>query len=160
GQILEVHLGWAAKGLGIKIGEMLKAQQKIAEVRKFVERIYNEKGKEEDISKLTDEEIVALASNLKEDVPFATPVIDSATESEINAMLELADLPQSGQLTLYDGRTGEAFDRPVTVGYMHVLKLHHLVDDKMNARSTGPYSLVTQQPLGGKAQFGGQRFGE
>jgi DNA-directed RNA polymerase subunit beta len=160
GQILEVHLGWAAKGLGIKIGELLKAQQKLGELRKFVERIYNEKGKEEDISKLTDEEILALAHNLKEGVPFATPVFDGASEAEINAMLELAGLPVSGQLTLHDGRTGEAFDRPVTVGYMHVLKLHHLVDDKMHARSTGPYSLVTQQPLGGKAQFGGQRFGE
>jgi DNA-directed RNA polymerase subunit beta len=160
GQILEVHLGWAAKGLGIKIGELLKAQAKLAELRKFVERIYNASGKEEDVSKLTDEEMVQLAHNLKEGVPFATPVFDGASESEINAMLELAGLPQSGQLTLYDGRTGEAFDRPVTVGHMHVLKLHHLVDDKMHARSTGPYSLVTQQPLGGKAQFGGQRFGE
>ena len=160
GQILEVHLGWAAKGLGIKIAEMLKTQQKIADVRKFIERIYSAKGKEEDISKLTDEEIVQLANNLKDGVPFATPVFDGASEAEINAMLELAGLPVSGQLTLHDGRTGEAFDRPVTVGYMHVLKLHHLVDDKMHARSTGPYSLVTQQPLGGKAQFGGQRFGE
>jgi DNA-directed RNA polymerase subunit beta len=160
GQILEVHLGWAAKGLGIKIGEMLKTQQKIADVRKFIERIYDGKGKEEDLSRLTDEEIVQLANNLRDGVPFATPVFDGASEAEINAMLELAGLPVSGQLTLYDGRTGEAFDRPVTVGYMHVLKLHHLVDDKMHARSTGPYSLVTQQPLGGKAQFGGQRFGE
>src|SRR5690349_2339844 len=160
GQILEVHLGWAAKGLGIKIGELLKAQQKLAELRKFIERIYNSSGKEENVSKLSDEEILQLAQNLQEGVPFATPVFDGASESEINAMLELAGLPQSGQLTLYDGRTGEAFDRPVTVGHMHVLKLHHLVDDKMHARSTGPYSLVTQQPLGGKAQFGGQRFGE
>ena len=160
GQILEVHLGWAAKGLGIKIGELLKAQVKLAELRKFVERIYNDKGKEEELAKLSDEEVMQLAINLKEGVPFATPVFDGASESEINAMLELAGLPVSGQLTLHDGRTGEAFDRPVTVGYMHVLKLHHLVDDKMHARSTGPYSLVTQQPLGGKAQFGGQRFGE
>jgi DNA-directed RNA polymerase subunit beta len=160
GQILEVHLGWAAKGLGIKIGELLKAQQKLAELRKFIERIYSSSGKEENVAKLTDEEILQLAQNLKDGVPFATPVFDGASESEINAMLELAGLPQSGQLTLYDGRTGEAFDRPVTVGHMHVLKLHHLVDDKMHARSTGPYSLVTQQPLGGKAQFGGQRFGE
>jgi DNA-directed RNA polymerase subunit beta len=160
GQILEVHLGWAAKGLGIKIAEMLKTQQKVADVRKFIERIYSAKGKEEDISRLTDEEIVQLATNLRDGVPFATPVFDGASEAEINAMLELAGLPVSGQLTLHDGRTGEAFDRPVTVGYMHVLKLHHLVDDKMHARSTGPYSLVTQQPLGGKAQFGGQRFGE
>jgi DNA-directed RNA polymerase subunit beta len=160
GQILEVHLGWAAKGLGIKIGELLKAQAKLAELRKFIERIYNASGKEENISKLTDEEIMQLAFNLKEGVPFATPVFDGASEAEITAMLELAGLPVSGQLTLHDGRTGEAFDRQVTVGYMHVLKLHHLVDDKMHARSTGPYSLVTQQPLGGKAQFGGQRFGE
>ncbi len=160
GQILEVHLGWAAKGLGIRIGEMLKTQTKLAELRKFIERIYNAKGKEEELSKFTDEEIVQLATNLKDGVPFATPVFDGASEAEINAMLELAGLPVSGQLTLHDGRTGEAFDRPVTVGYMHVLKLHHLVDDKMHARSTGPYSLVTQQPLGGKAQFGGQRFGE
>ena len=160
GQILEVHLGWAAKGLGIKIGELLKAQAKMAELRKFIERIYNASGKEEEISKLNDAEIMQLASNLKEGVPFATPVFDGASEAEITAMLELAGLPVSGQLTLHDGRTGEAFDRQVTVGYMHVLKLHHLVDDKMHARSTGPYSLVTQQPLGGKAQFGGQRFGE
>ncbi|MEW6687453.1 MAG: DNA-directed RNA polymerase subunit beta [Pseudomonadota bacterium] len=160
GQILEVHLGWAAKGLGLKIGELLKAQAKAAELRKLVERIYNASGREEEISKLGDEEVMQLAANLREGVPFATPVFDGAAESEINTMLELAGLPVSGQLTLHDGRSGEAFDRPVTVGYMHVLKLHHLVDDKMHARSTGPYSLVTQQPLGGKAQFGGQRFGE
>ena len=160
GQILEVHLGWAAKGLGIKIGELLKAQAKLAELRKFIERIYNASGKEEDITKLSDSEILQLAGNLQAGVPFATPVFDGASEAEITAMLELAGLPVSGQLTLHDGRTGEAFDRQVTVGYMHVLKLHHLVDDKMHARSTGPYSLVTQQPLGGKAQFGGQRFGE
>jgi DNA-directed RNA polymerase subunit beta len=160
GQILETHLGWAAKGLGYKIGELVRAQGKLAELRKNVERIYNASGRDEDLSKLTDEEIVQLGRNLEEGVPFATPVFDGASEAEINAMLELAGLPQSGQVTLIDGRTGEAFDRPVTVGYMHVLKLHHLVDDKMHARSTGPYSLVTQQPLGGKAQFGGQRFGE
>jgi DNA-directed RNA polymerase subunit beta len=158
GQILETHLGWAAKGLGLKIGELIKTQQKIQELRKMVETIYN--GRDEDVSKLTDEEVLALAHNLKEGVPFATPVFDGAAEGEINAMLEMAGLPQSGQVQLFDGRTGEAFDRHVTVGYMHVLKLHHLVDDKMHARSTGPYSLVTQQPLGGKAQFGGQRFGE
>jgi DNA-directed RNA polymerase subunit beta len=158
GQILETHLGWAAKGLGLKIGELVKQQQRMLDLRKTVERIYS--GKEEDISKLSDEEVVQLAQNLKDGVPFATPVFDGASESEINAMLELAGLPQSGQVHLFDGRTGEAFDRPVTVGYMHMLKLHHLVDDKMHARSTGPYSLVTQQPLGGKAQFGGQRFGE
>jgi DNA-directed RNA polymerase subunit beta len=160
GQILETHLGWAAKGLGHRIGDLIKNQQKmvVADVKKILERIYN--GKEEDVSKLSDDEILALAHNLKEGVPFATPVFDGAAEAEINAMLEMAGLPQSGQVRLFDGRTGEAFDREVTVGYMHVLKLHHLVDDKMHARSTGPYSLVTQQPLGGKAQFGGQRFGE
>jgi len=158
GQILETHLGWAAKGLGLKIGEMAKQQQKLAELRKTLEGIYS--GRDEDVSKLTDEEVFQLAHNLKEGVPFATPVFDGAAEGEINAMLEMAGLPQSGQVQLFDGRTGEAFDRNVTVGYMHMLKLHHLVDDKMHARSTGPYSLVTQQPLGGKAQFGGQRFGE
>ncbi|MEW5862143.1 MAG: DNA-directed RNA polymerase subunit beta [Pseudomonadota bacterium] len=160
GQILETHLGWAAKGLGLRIGEMLKAQAKAAELRRFLERIYNASGRPEDLASLSDEEVLQLAENLKDGVPFATPVFDGASEAEINAMLELAGLPTSGQVTLYDGRTGEAFDRPVTIGYMHVLKLHHLVDDKMHARSTGPYSLVTQQPLGGKAQFGGQRFGE
>ena len=160
GQILEVHLGWAAKGLGKKIDKMLKTQQNASEIREFLNKIYNGSGKKEDISSLSDCEILALAENLTEGVPFATPVFDGATEEEIKDMLELAGLPRSGQITLYDGRTGEAFDRPVTVGYMHVLKLHHLVDDKMHARSTGPYSLVTQQPLGGKAQFGGQRFGE
>jgi len=158
GQILETHLGWAAKGLGLKIGEMAKQQQKLAELRKTLEGIYS--GRDEDVSKLTDEEVFQLAHNLREGVPFATPVFDGAAEGEINAMLEMAGLPQSGQVQLFDGRTGEAFDRNVTVGYMHMLKLHHLVDDKMHARSTGPYSLVTQQPLGGKAQFGGQRFGE
>lgn len=160
GQILEVHLGWAAKGLGKKIDEMLKKQQNASEIKEFLDKIYNESGKREDISSLSDKEILSLAENLTAGVPFATPVFDGATEKEIKDMLELAELPRSGQITLYDGRTGEAFDRPVTVGYMHVLKLHHLVDDKMHARSTGPYSLVTQQPLGGKAQFGGQRFGE
>ncbi len=160
GQILEVHLGWAAKGLGRRIDDMLKAQANIADVRKFLEKIYNTTGKPEDIAGLTDEELVRLGHNLRGGVPFATPVFDGATEEEIKGMLELAGLPRSGQVTLHDGRTGEAFDRQVTVGYMHVLKLHHLVDDKMHARSTGPYSLVTQQPLGGKAQFGGQRFGE
>ncbi|MCL4471401.1 MAG: DNA-directed RNA polymerase subunit beta, partial [Gammaproteobacteria bacterium] len=160
GQILEVHLGWAAKGLGLKIGEMLKAQAKIQEIRKFIDKIYNSSGKSEDIASLSDEEVITLAQNLQGGVPFATPVFDGATEGEIKDMLELAGLPRSGQITLHDGRTGEPFERPVTVGYMHVLKLHHLVDDKMHARSTGPYSLVTQQPLGGKAQFGGQRFGE
>ncbi|MDZ4255563.1 MAG: DNA-directed RNA polymerase subunit beta [Sulfuritalea sp.] len=160
GQILETHLGWAAKGLGQKIGEMLRKQAAAAEIRKFLNKIYNSSGRGEDIDSLTEKEVVELASNLQGGVPFATPVFDGAHESEIKAMLELAGLPSNGQVDLYDGRTGDSFERQVTVGYMHVLKLHHLVDDKMHARSTGPYSLVTQQPLGGKAQFGGQRFGE
>jgi DNA-directed RNA polymerase subunit beta len=160
GQILETHLGWAAKGLGQRIGEMLRAEESAAKLRKFVDKIYNSAGKKEDLGEFSDEEIVELCRNLEKGVPFATPVFDGATEAEIKGMLELAGLPRSGQITLFDGRTGDAFDRAVTVGYMHILKLHHLVDDKMHARSTGPYSLVTQQPLGGKAQFGGQRFGE
>jgi DNA-directed RNA polymerase subunit beta len=160
GQILETHLGWAAKGLGHKIGEMLKAQARVAEIRKLLTKVYNSSGRHEELTALSDEETLVLANNLRDGVPFATPVFDGATEEEIKSMLELAGLPRSGQVTLSDGRTGEPFDRPVTVGYMHMLKLHHLVDDKMHARSTGPYSLVTQQPLGGKAQFGGQRFGE
>ncbi len=170
GQVLEVHLGWAAKGLGLRIGEMLKAQSKATEVRGFLKKIYNESGRTEDLDKFSDAEVLELADNLKEGVPFATPVFDGAHEGEIHRMLDLAypdDIakqlgmtPSKNQVTMYDGRTGEAFERTVTVGYMHVLKLHHLVDDKMHARSTGPYSLVTQQPLGGKAQFGGQRFGE
>jgi DNA-directed RNA polymerase subunit beta len=160
GQILETHLGWASKGLGLKIGEMLRGHESVSKLRKYLDKIYNGAGKKEDIASFTDEEILELAQNLTKGVPFATPVFDGATEAEIKDMLELAGLPRSGQITLYDGRTGDAFDRSVTVGYMHILKLHHLVDDKMHARSTGPYSLVTQQPLGGKAQFGGQRFGE
>ncbi len=160
GQILETHLGWAAKGLGKRIGDMLAAQAKIADLRKALDLIYNASGKSEDLKEFTDEEVVELCRNLVPGVPFATPVFDGANEAEIKNMLELAGLPRSGQIALIDGRTGETFERQVTVGYMHVLKLHHLVDDKMHARSTGPYSLVTQQPLGGKAQFGGQRFGE
>jgi DNA-directed RNA polymerase subunit beta len=160
GQILETHLGWAAKGLGLKIGRMLQAHAAVSELRKMLEQIYNSSGRAERLQDFSEDEIVQLARNLNAGVPFATPVFDGATEQEIKDMLELAGLPRSGQITLHDGRTGEAFDRPVTVGYMHMLKLHHLVDDKMHARSTGPYSLVTQQPLGGKAQFGGQRFGE
>jgi len=160
GQILETHLGWAAKGLGVKIGEMLRKQAAAVEIRKLLNKIYNSSGRSEDIDSLTEKEVVELAENLKGGVPFATPVFDGAHESEIKTMLELAGLPSNGQVELFDGRTGESFERQVTVGYMHVLKLHHLVDDKMHARSTGPYSLVTQQPLGGKAQFGGQRFGE
>jgi DNA-directed RNA polymerase subunit beta len=167
GQVLETHLGWAARELGEKIGRMLDAyraqQGKLDELRKFVDKVYNQTGQgahKEDIKQLSDEELIELAHNLRLGVPVATPVFDGAAEDEIKDMLELAGLPRSGQTTLYDGRTGEAFDRPVTVGYMYMLKLNHLVDDKMHARSTGPYSLVTQQPLGGKAQFGGQRFGE
>ncbi|MDR1530402.1 MAG: DNA-directed RNA polymerase subunit beta [Burkholderiales bacterium] len=160
GQILEVHLGWAAKTLGERIENMLKMQKQIKEVRVYLESVYNGIGMKEDFKKLSDREISEMAENLCSGVPFATPVFDGANEGEIKHMLRLAGLPESGQITLHDGRTGDAFDRPVTIGYMHMLKLHHLVDDKMHARSTGPYSLVTQQPLGGKAQFGGQRFGE
>ena len=162
GQVLELHLGWAAKGLGHKINRMLKAQQAIADIRAFLEKIYNHEGASQhvDIASLGDDEIMELAKNLIRGVPMATPVFDGASEKEIRQMLALADLPESGQAVLYDGRTGDTFERPVSVGYMHMLKLNHLVDDKMHARSTGPYSLVTQQPLGGKAQFGGQRFGE
>ena len=165
GQILETHLGWAAKGLGEKIQRMLDAQRNAAELRAFLDEIYNHDAsgrgsRREELSTLDDADIQSLAKNLTRGVPMATPVFDGADESEIKSMLRLADLPESGQTTLYDGRTGDAFDRKVTVGYMYMLKLNHLVDDKMHARSTGPYSLVTQQPLGGKAQFGGQRFGE
>ena len=172
GQILETHLGWAAKGIGLRLGEMLKREVRIAELRKLFEQVYNASGKPEDLSGMSDDEIVRMAGNLGDGVPFATPVFDGASETEIKAMLDhaypdddprtktLQLTPTKTQVTLYDGRTGDPFDRPVTVGYMHMLKLHHLVDDKMHARSTGPYSLVTQQPLGGKAQFGGQRFGE
>ena len=160
GQILEVHLGLAAKGLGHKIGAMLRAEANAKEVRAFLDQVYNSNGRSENLNELNDSEIIEMAGNLTSGVPFATPVFDGAKEEEIKAMLALAGMPSSGQMTLFDGRTGEAFERQVTVGYMHFLKLHHLVDDKMHARSTGPYSLVTQQPLGGKAQFGGQRFGE
>ncbi|MCX7275559.1 MAG: DNA-directed RNA polymerase subunit beta, partial [Burkholderiales bacterium] len=172
GQILETHLGWAAKGIGLRIGEMLKAHAGPVPVRALLQKIYNNPGQRAGLDALTDVEVIELAGNLRNGVPFATPVFDGATEPEIREMLDLAYpdddartkllgfTPSKTQVTLYDGRTGEAFDRRVTVGYMHMLKLHHLVDDKMHARSTGPYSLVTQQPLGGKAQFGGQRFGE
>ncbi len=170
GQILETHLGWAAKGLGQRVGEMLEAKRKIEEIRAFIKQIYAEGGKQEDLDSLTDQEVLELAKNLKKGVPFATPVFDGAKEPEIRRMLHLAYPDEiaeklgmtasKNQVTMHDGRTGDPFERPVTVGYMHMLKLHHLVDDKMHARSTGPYSLVTQQPLGGKAQFGGQRFGE
>jgi len=161
GQILETHLGAAAKGLGERIGRLVDAQKKVSEVRKLLTEIYNKIGERpENIKSLSDTEILELASNLRQGVPMATPVFDGAAESEIKEMLSMAELDDSGQVTLYDGRTGESFDRPVTVGIMYMLKLNHLVDDKMHARSTGSYSLVTQQPLGGKAQFGGQRFGE
>jgi len=161
GQLLEVHLGWAAKGIGAKIGEMIRQHKAVADLRKFLGKIYDTTGTAEvDLDQLSDAEIVELAGNLKNGLPMATAVFDGASEAEIKQMLALADLPSSGQIQLTDGRTGEAFERLVTVGYMYMLKLNHLVDDKMHARSTGPYSLVTQQPLGGKAQFGGQRFGE
>jgi DNA-directed RNA polymerase subunit beta len=163
GQILETHLGLAAKGLGDKINRMLQQQRSVAELRDFLDQVYNRTGNSKaktDLDTLTDTEVVEMARNLCAGVPMATPVFDGAQEAEIKALLKLADLPESGQMTLYDGRTGDAFQRPVTVGYMYMLKLNHLVDDKMHARSTGSYSLVTQQPLGGKAQFGGQRFGE
>jgi DNA-directed RNA polymerase subunit beta len=161
GQVLETHLGWAAKGVGLKIGRMLQAQAASAELRGFITQIYNDTGgQKEDLSSLNDAELLELAKNLSNGVPMATPVFDGASEEEIKRLLALADLPLNGQTHLFDGRTGERFERQVTVGYMYMLKLNHLVDDKMHARSTGPYSLVTQQPLGGKAQFGGQRFGE
>ena len=160
GQILETHLGWAAHGLGKKIGKMLDQQADVLRIREFLESIYNQSGREEDFKVFGDAEIIELAENLREGVPMATNVFDGANEGEIKKMLEIAGLPSDGQCVLYDGCSGERFDRPVTVGYMYMLKLNHLVDDKMHARSTGSYSLVTQQPLGGKAQFGGQRFGE
>jgi DNA-directed RNA polymerase subunit beta len=161
GQLLEVHLGWAAKGIGRKIDEMLQQQRAVGELRKFLNKVYATKGSQKvDLSQFSDEEIVGLARNLTDGLPVATPVFDGATEEEIKELLELAGLPRTGQAQLIDGRTGEEFARQITVGYMYMLKLNHLVDDKMHARSTGPYSLVTQQPLGGKAQFGGQRFGE
>jgi len=170
GQVLEVHLGWAAKGIGQRIGDMLQAEAKVAEVRSYLEKIYNSSGRKEDFKDVSDAQVIEMAGNLTTGLPFATPVFDGASEQEIRDMLQLAypeDVAKAKGLTatrtqaqLYDGRTGDAFERTTTVGYMHFLKLHHLVDDKMHARSTGPYSLVTQQPLGGKAQFGGQRFGE
>ena len=163
GQILETHLGMAARGLGVKINEMLDQQVKVAKLREFLKKIYahtSDKRRDADIDSLSDDELVAMAQNLRAGVPMATPVFDGASEDSIKALLRMADLPDSGQLMLRDGRSGDEFDRPVTVGYMYMLKLNHLVDDKMHARSTGSYSLVTQQPLGGKAQFGGQRFGE
>ena len=161
GQVLETHLGWAAKGLGHRIGKMMEEKNKASRIREFLDEIYNSDRKGRvNMADFSDEEVMTMAHNLKEGVPMGTPVFDGANEKEIKHLLELAHLPKSGQTTLYDGRTGDSFERPVTVGYMYMLKLNHLVDDKMHARSTGPYSLVTQQPLGGKAQFGGQRFGE
>lgn len=160
GQVLETHLGWASKELGRKVGQMLDSQQSMRNVRQFLTSIYSVGKTKENLAALSDEELVTLAKNLRDGVPFATPVFDGASEEEIKVMLKLADLPETGQATLFDGRTGVEFDRPTTVGYMYIMKLNHLVDDKMHARSTGSYSLVTQQPLGGKAQFGGQRFGE
>jgi DNA-directed RNA polymerase subunit beta len=170
GQVLEVHLGWAGKGIGQRINEMMQSENRIAKLRGYLEDLYNSTGRKEELAKFSDEQLLEMAGNLVSGMPFATPVFDGASEAEIHAMLNLAypeDVakvkgltPTRTQAYLYDGRTGDAFDRPTTIGYMHFLKLHHLVDDKMHARSTGPYSLVTQQPLGGKAQFGGQRFGE
>ncbi len=170
GQVLEVHLGWAGKGIGQRIGDMLQENAKAAEVRAYLEDVYNRSGRKETLANLSDDELLSMAKNLTGGMPFATPVFDGASEAEIRDMLKVAypdDVAQAKGLTesrtqawLHDGRTGERFERPTTIGYMHYLKLHHLVDDKMHARSTGPYSLVTQQPLGGKAQFGGQRFGE
>ena len=162
GQVLETHLGMAASGIGVKIDRMLKEHEEMAKLRSFLQEVYSA-GKSHqavDLATFSDDEVKRLAGNLRKGVPMATPVFDGATEAEIKHMLTLADIPESGQITLFDGRTGRPFERPVTVGYMYMLKLNHLVDDKMHARSTGSYSLVTQQPLGGKAQFGGQRFGE
>ena len=161
GQVLETHLGWAAKQLGRQIADLLDSQASMTKLRAFLDETYNKTGgRKEDLKSLSNDEILELSGNLRNGVPMATPVFDGATETEIKKMLEIAGLPETGQANLIDGRTGEPFDRPTTVGYMYMLKLNHLVDDKMHARSTGPYSLVTQQPLGGKAQFGGQRFGE
>jgi DNA-directed RNA polymerase subunit beta len=170
GQVLEVHLGWAGKGIGQRIGDLLQKEAAVAEIRGFLDKLYNTSGKKEALNDLSDTDVIEMAGQLAKGVPFATPVFDGAKEEEIRSMLQVAypeEVAKVKGLTatrtqawLCDGRTGDRFERPVTVGYMHVLKLHHLVDDKMHARSTGPYSLVTQQPLGGKAQFGGQRFGE
>ena len=161
GQVLETHMGCAAKGIGDLIDKMIKEQKNAAELKKFLEDLYNQKAhNKEDINSLSNSEIQELAENLRNGVPIASPVFDGASEEEVKQMLANAKLPSSGQFTLFDGRTGRKFDRPITVGYMYMIKLNHLVSDKMHARSTGSYSLVTQQPLGGKAQFGGQRFGE
>ena len=161
GQVLETHLGAAAKGIGMKIDQMLKDRAKIDILRKYLDKLYNaDAAIAENINSLNNNEIMVLAENLRDGLPIATPVFDGAKETQIKSMLDDAGLSKTGQITLFDGRTGKQFERPVTVGYMYMIKLNHLVDDKMHARSTGSYSLVTQQPLGGKAQFGGQRFGE
>ncbi len=161
GRVVGRKLGWGAKGVGLKSGRMMEAANATQELRKFLGEVYSGEGAQiVNMEEFTDEEVHQMARNLSSGVPTATPVFDGAAEEEVRSLLRLADLPESGQCELFDGRTGDAFARPVTVGYMYLLKLNHLVDDKMHARSTGPYSLVTQQPLGGKAQFGGQRFGE
>ena len=162
GQVLETHLGWAAKGIGFKIGALLDEGIVSKKLKSYLAEVYSTCPgfDKHDLKSFSDEEINILANNLREGVPMATPVFDGASETEIKSMLSIAGLPENGQAILIDGRTGEKFERPVTIGYMYMIKLNHLVDDKMHARSTGPYSLVTQQPLGGKAQFGGQRFGE
>ena len=162
GQVLETHLGWAARGIGFKIGNLLDQNQNNKKIRSYLADVYSSCPgfDKHDLKSLNESEITVLANNLRDGVPMATPVFDGASELEIKTMLKIAELPESGQAILFDGRTGEKFERPVTIGYMYMIKLNHLVDDKMHARSTGPYSLVTQQPLGGKAQFGGQRFGE
>jgi DNA-directed RNA polymerase subunit beta len=163
GQILETHLGWACVGLGRQIGEVLDAVRrggKVDELKKKLKQVYGDKTYKAEVTELNNEEMVELGENLRGGIPIASPVFDGAREDDIVEMLDQAGLASSGQVTLVDGRSGEPFDRPVTVGYIYMLKLHHLVDDKIHARSIGPYSLVTQQPLGGKAQFGGQRFGE
>jgi DNA-directed RNA polymerase subunit beta len=163
GQILETHLGWACRGLGVQIGDLLdtyKREKSDKDLRSFMKNVYGDEAYKADIQSLQEDEFIELTTNMRNGVPIATPVFDGASESDIADMLEKAGLDTSGQVTLFDGTTGEPFDRKVTVGYIYMLKLHHLVDDKIHARSIGPYSLVTQQPLGGKAQFGGQRFGE
>jgi DNA-directed RNA polymerase subunit beta len=160
GQILETHLGWACAGMGKKIGQMLEAYKDNSDAKKVREGLNGIYGKNAELDALEDNQVVEMAEGLRKGVPVATPVFDGALEDDVSKMLEAAGLQSSGQIDLYDGKTGEKFDRQVTVGYIYMLKLHHLVDDKIHARSIGPYSLVTQQPLGGKAQFGGQRFGE
>jgi DNA-directed RNA polymerase subunit beta len=160
GQILETHLGWACHGLGQAVGKAVDAYMAKKDMKPLKDVLKNVYGKDETVASLNDSGLVELGQNLKRGVPIATPVFDGAKEADIEHMLDMAGLDRTGQVTLYDGRSGDTFDRKVTVGYIYIMKLHHLVDDKIHARSIGPYSLVTQQPLGGKAQFGGQRFGE